>query len=117
MPRQNKERAAKMRKQRFGPQADLCRRLPCGACGDEPAHRPTDPHHHPSVARGGTDEDTGPLCRLCHTTGGQPRAFHDTPLPEWEAHHGVTMAGIISDTRDRLATTEDPGCPWEGLPY
>lgn len=47
----------------FGPQAEACRMLSCCACGKPP---PSDPHHEPTVARGGLDHDTTPLCRTCH---------------------------------------------------
>lgn len=51
-----------------GPQADLCRTLSCENCGVEPIpfEVPTVAHHVRHVANGGKDEDTAPLCWVCH---------------------------------------------------
>jgi hypothetical protein len=52
----------------FGKQADLCRLHRCCACHERATHHnPIEPHHEPSIARGGTDEDTCPLCHRCHS--------------------------------------------------
>lgn len=48
---------------RFGPQAALCRTEPCAGCGAPP---PCDPDHVITRGAGGLDEDTAPLCRVCH---------------------------------------------------
>ena len=91
----NPKRRAANRAKRYGPQAALCRTLPCATCGNRPAQ----PHHWPTVARGGEDSDTIPLCAECHVTGGSPRAFHSTPLVDWEAFHGVEIAAILEAVR------------------
>ncbi len=83
----NRKRKAAKHAERFGPQAQLCREMLCFACGQEQG----EPHHWPTVARGGTDRDTVSLGKLCHTMGGRPRAFHATPLAEWEAFHGADI--------------------------
>jgi hypothetical protein len=88
----NRKRAARRRAEDFGPQAELCRRLPCCSC-DAMLFRtvlarrrpgwpfdPVDPHHEPTRARGGKDHDTLPLCRPCH------RRRHDRgPKTFWGA--------------------------------
>jgi hypothetical protein len=48
----------------FGPQSEACRTLPCAVCGVD---GPSDPHHEPLRSLGGTDRDTVPLCRACHS--------------------------------------------------
>ncbi len=58
----NRKRKAASRAARFGEQADRCRISPCVVCG----RTPCDPHHEPTVARGGLDENTLPLCREHH---------------------------------------------------
>lgn len=63
LPGQKAARLLKRRKEQFGPQADLCRQLPCCACGAKP---PSEPDHVRSRGAGGTDEDTVPMCRTCH---------------------------------------------------
>lgn len=62
LPKRNAKRLAKLRAQQFGPQSDLCRRLPCLRC----FHRPAEPHHVKSRGSGGLDSATVPLCRRCH---------------------------------------------------
>lgn len=63
----NKARRAKRLAENFGPQAILCRLLPCFACG---VGAPCDPDHHPTRAAGGKDHNTAPLCRRCHDKRG-----------------------------------------------
>lgn len=65
--RKNPERAAQRLAENFGPQAALCRLLPCFACGMGP---PSDPDHHPTRGAGGKDPNTLPLCRRCHDRRG-----------------------------------------------
>lgn len=109
----NRKRRAAMKKKRDGPQAALCRTLPCAVC-----HRgPAEPHHYPTVANGGTDADTGPLCRDHHTLGGMPEAFHSTPLADWEAHHDIVWAEVIESMRMLVALKTPPGDPWGSVPF
>lgn len=60
----------------FGEQAARCRLAPCACCGVRGA---SEPHHWPTVARGGLDADTCPLCPKCHDVfhdqAGSPEAF------------------------------------------
>lgn len=58
----NPERRANLRAVQFGPQAALCRRLPCCVCGSRPTHA----HHVVSRGAGGEDRHTVPLCWSCH---------------------------------------------------
>ncbi len=110
----NRKRRAAKKAERYGPQAALCRTLPCCACGvcDE-----SEPHHHPTVARGGTDRDTVPLCADHHTLGGRPEAFHSTPLAEWETHHSIEIEAEKVEVRRLLAREPDPPAFDGGPPY
>lgn len=56
---QNPKRLKARRAIQFGRQAELCRLLPCCACGFPP---PSQPAHVRSRGAGGKDEDTVPLC-------------------------------------------------------
>lgn len=75
LPRTNPERRKRMHDERFAEQAQRCRESPCCACGA----RPAEPHHWPTVANGGVDRDTCPLCAECHSLfhdfAGSPEAF------------------------------------------
>lgn len=102
IPQRNEKRMRARFKRTHGPQAALCRELPCWACG---VPGKSEAHHWPTVARGGTDADTLPLCPDCHTLGGYPRAFHSTPVTEWEGHHGVSVEIGIRMTRAAVAKT------------
>ena len=80
--KRNAKRAAARLARNFGPQAAWCRACYCQMCGKPP---PCDPHHEPSRSRGGSDEDTVPLCRACHRRRHQmgARAFwRDADEPE-----------------------------------
>ena len=55
-------RYAGHRKECFGDKAEWVRTIPCLVCGNTPC----DPHHEPSVSRGGKAEDLTPLCRFHH---------------------------------------------------
>lgn len=69
----NRSRKAARKKITDGPQSQLCRESPCcvPGCGWVPyGGHPTHPHHCPTVANGGTDSDTSPLCPPHHD------AFH-----------------------------------------
>lgn len=62
-PRSSRPSAVRRRKAQDGPQAALCRTLPCGCgCG----RGPSEAHHEPPRSRGGKDEDAVPLVRECH---------------------------------------------------
>ncbi len=50
------------RKECFGDKAEWVRTLPCLIC----ENTPSDPHHEPTVARGGKAKDLTPLCRFHH---------------------------------------------------
>lgn len=56
----NPERRAKRKAKQFGPQANLCRRLPCAACG---RLGPSDPAH--VISRGAGGGDRGNVIPLC----------------------------------------------------
>jgi len=101
LPRVNRRRRAQRHALQFGPQAALCRRLPCCVPG---CHRRAEPHHDPSRAAGGTDQDAGPVCRLHHTAG--PQAVHRLGRETWQRVHGVSWSVVIADTRRRLAEEE-----------
>lgn len=81
----NWKRLAKRRKEQFGPQADLCRALPCLVCG----RRPSDAAHVRSRGAGGTGlGNIVPLCRFHHDEQGRLgiRTFerrHRVDLAEW----------------------------------
>ncbi len=64
----NVPRQTERRKQNFNAQAELCRTLPCCACGLDPwDEQPTHPHHWPTIGAGGKDSDASPLCHACHS--------------------------------------------------
>ena len=70
----NRTRKNKLREECFGKQAQLCRESECcvPSCGWIPYEgHPTHPHHWPTVARGGKDSDTSPLCWFHH------QCFHE----------------------------------------
>lgn len=76
--KRNARRLRRLRAVQFGPQAALCRRLPCCACG----HVPSDPHHLKARGFGGVKSDDSqcvPLCRVCHT------AVHTRGADFWRA--------------------------------
>lgn len=67
----NARRLKRLRSAQFGPQAALCRTMPCCAC-HKPA--PSDPHHLKTRGAGGDDSFCIPLCRFCHDA-----LHHDGP--------------------------------------
>ena len=83
----NRQRKAK-RMACFGPQARLCRTLPCVACGRRP---PSDPHHVLSRGAGGKDADTCSLCRRCHDLLGSIGS------KTFEARFGVSLEDALRD--------------------
>ena len=78
----NLARMAALNAAAFGPQADLCRSLPCCCCGAPP---PSDPAHVRSRGAGGRDSDTVPLCRQCHT------AQHTLGIRTFQAEHSLDL--------------------------
>lgn len=94
----NRKRRARAREAAFGPQADLCRSLPCACCGAEPgALCRVDPHHEPTRARGGLDPDTCPLCWRCH------HLRHHLGLAEFEKRTGCDVFAAVDRARELLA--------------
>lgn len=64
----NRERRERLRREQFGPQAELCRMMDCCACGER---GPSDPAHVVSRGAGGKDKaNVVPLCRPCHIQQG-----------------------------------------------
>lgn len=89
----NRQRKAKRNAACFGPQARLCRTLPCVACGRRP---PSDPHHVLSRGAGGKDADTCSLCRRCHDILGS------IGQETFEKRLGVSLEVCASYTGDQL---------------
>lgn len=93
----NRERLTRLRRIQFGPQADLCRRSACFACG-KPG--PSDPHHEPPRSCGGTDQDTVPLCKGldgCH------RKRHSLGLEPFQAAHKTNLLLGVQEMRERAS--------------
>lgn len=78
----NPERREQRHAAQFGPQARLCRLLPCVACGRRP---PSDPAHVRSRGAGGTDSDAVPLCRGCH------QAQHVEGIATFQRRRGLDL--------------------------
>ena len=91
----NEERLARLRAQQFGPQADLCRSLPCCACAAKP---PSDPAHVISRGAGGTDSDTVPLCRRCHNEQ------HARGIATFQLERGVNLYQIAAHLAARVGS-------------
>ncbi len=90
----NRARKKKRREECFGPQAKLAMTKPCCNCGLEPTDEyPTLPHHWPTVANGGKDENTSPLCRHCHVP-----IFH-SQCGSAEAFLKLTGTDVIKEAR------------------
>ena len=89
----NRERKAKRNAACFGPQARLCRTLPCVACGRRP---PSDPHHVLSRGAGGKDADTCSLCRRCHDLLGS------IGQETFEKRFGISLEVCASYAKDAL---------------
>lgn len=88
----NPKRRARARAEAFGPQAELCRTLPCCACNAPP---PSDPHHEPTRGAGGKDRDTVPLCRSCHDR------VHIHGLRAFEKGSGVSLVDVAAQLSKR----------------
>lgn len=83
----NPERAAKAQAEAFGPQAKLCRDLPCAVCGKR---APSEPHHTRTRGAGGSDEHTIPLCLEHHA------AIHRLGRKTFALKHQVDLARVAA---------------------
>jgi hypothetical protein len=108
-------RGREKKKRQFAEQAARCRKAPCACCGIKGFSKP---HHWPTVAAGGLDEDTLPLCdgfgsNFCH------EAFHAAGSPEaFLASHGCDVLAAIEAMRrkpdhscERWAVLRESGTP------
>lgn len=95
--RRNPRRLKRLRAKQFGPQAALCRTLPCCVCKARPL---SDPHHVKSRGAGGDDSHCVPLCRTCH------RLFHDHGASLFVAN-GVRIDEVLADLRMRVVDEAD----------
>lgn len=71
----NRKRRAKLHARNYGPQADLCRTLPCCSCGAPP---PSEASHVKARGMGGCNSDdsfNAPQCRRCHDALGNEGAI------------------------------------------
>lgn len=98
----NPKRLAKLRASQFGPQAALCRTMPCCCCKAPP---PSDPHHLKSRGAGGDDSFCVPLCRRCH------QAVHTQGAEQWFYLRHVKPEDVLERMRMLVADSE----PGEGL--
>ena len=98
LPKVNRKRQKAEKAIQFGPQAALCRRLLCCTCYPElygkdmlalnyiSETRISDPHHYLTVANGGEDKHTVPLCPdVCH--------YHCS-APGWSQKRVQAEAGV-----------------------
>jgi hypothetical protein len=88
----------------FGPQAALCRTLPCHFCFPalyaedleallyQSERRISDPHHSPTVGAGGKDKDTSPACPDHHKRLDSP-GWSEKRL---EAETGTDCRGVAA---------------------
>lgn len=87
----------------FGPQATLCRELPCLVCGSPY----TVPAHVKSRGAGGTDSDCVPLCdtkrRWAHGVSGEGchDAQHRIGIKTFQARFGVDLEVEAAKLADR----------------
>lgn len=89
--RRNEERQKRVKPLQFAEQAARCRNAPCACCGRKGASQP---HHWPTIAAGGLDADTCPLCPDCHD------AFHLAGSPEaFLVSHGCDVIEAIKAMR------------------
>lgn len=89
----NKERRTRVRAETFGPQAALCRTLPCCVCR-RPA--PSDPAHVRSRGAGGKDRgNVTPLCRYHHDEEGR------VGILTFQAKHRIDLWAIAAALEKR----------------
>lgn len=83
----NPKRRAKRKAEQFAAQAELCRRLPCAACG-RPG--PSDPAH--VISRGAGGKDRGNVIPLCKSDPGTGYVgcHEDQHQRGWEAIYSAT---------------------------
>ncbi len=89
----NRERREKLRAAQFGKQAELCRRSRCCVPGCQSSDESCDPHHVPSRAAGGLDQDTVPLCRFHHDE------FHSCGERTFDERHEVVLPEVTKEFR------------------
>ena len=100
LPRTNRARSKKRRAEQEGPQAAICRELPCCHCGREPSdYLQVVPHHWPTRGAGGRDEHTTPWCVECHVP-----IFHDTygSAEECERRSGVNVVLVAAELAQQI---------------
>lgn len=93
----------------FGEQAERCRRSPCEVCRVHGLKQSTEthPHHEPTVARGGKDRDTVPLCRNHHNQR------HRMGARRFWTFYGINVADLVRRMRDPLQPRPDEeSIPW-----
>lgn len=96
----NEERRAQRRAEEFGPQAELCRGLPCCVCFAPP---PSDPAHVRTRAAGGRDDaNVVPLCRAHHTEQ------HTVGIKTFQVSHGVDLLALAEQIAGRVRAAGSP---------
>jgi len=66
---------------------DLVRSEPCAGCGAPP---PSDPNHLKTRGAGGSDYETAPMCRVCHTE------WHAIGPRTWAEKRGVNLYQVTA---------------------
>lgn len=90
----NPARRARLNRAAFGPQARLCRKLPCCVCNKRP---PSDPAH--VVSRGAGGRDLGnivPLCRRHHNEQGA------RGIKTFQSEHAIDLAAIARELAEKV---------------
>ena len=80
----NPERQERRREIQFGQAAEIVRWMPCRVPGCR-SGPPSDPHHDPSRAAGGTSSDLLPLCHQHHLE------VHAAGCKTFEAAYGINL--------------------------
>lgn len=100
----NPKRRAKRKAEQFAAQAELCRRLPCAACG-RPG--PSDPAHVISRGAGGGDRgNVIPLCKSDPRTG-YVGCHEEQHRKGWG---GLFWADMVPDPHGPFVPPGDPVC-------
>jgi hypothetical protein len=120
LPKKNARRLAKRRAEEFGEQANVCRGLPCCACGPSlygpdllalafMSETPiSDAHHAVTRGAGGKDADTVPLC----PGPGGHHALLDSPgwsQKRLEQEVGISFATVAVRLAAYLVTINGEG--------